>query len=104
VVTYSIKDGNQQKIVSLGRLLGVIVDIERFHTTTIFELIEIVDDINPYHASLGIDLDFDNLSIINLNKRQMICEGNNMRVIVPWIHQKEKDIQNHLKKNTMQMT
>jgi len=42
-----------------------------------------VDDSNPYPAILGIDWLFDNMVIINLKKRQMILEQNNMRVIIP---------------------
>lgn len=45
----------QQKILPLGRLLGVTEDIERVHTIYDFEVIDIVDDINPYLAFLGID-------------------------------------------------
>ena len=46
---------NQQKILPMGRLQGAIVDIERASMQADFELIEIVDDNNPYPALLGID-------------------------------------------------
>ena len=46
---------NRQKIVHLGILLGITVDIEGVCTTTNFEVIEIVDDSNSYLALLGID-------------------------------------------------
>lgn len=74
---------NQQKIFPLGRLFGVTVNIEGVCTIADFEVIEIVDDSNPYPALLGLDQAFDNMAIINLKKRQMIFKGNNMRVIVP---------------------
>ena len=74
---------NQKNIVSLGILLGITVDIERVHTTTDFEVIETLDDSNPYPALLGLDWEFSNMAIINLKKRQMIFEINNMRVILP---------------------
>ncbi len=44
---------------------------------------EIINDSNPYPALLGIDWAFDNLAIINLKKRLMIFEGNDIGVIVP---------------------
>ena len=45
---------NQQKILPMGRLQGVTVDIEGASKPTDFEVIEIVDDSNPYAALLGI--------------------------------------------------
>jgi len=74
---------NQQNIVPLGRLSGITVDIDGVHTTTKFKLIEIVDDSNSYLALLGLDWLFDNMAIINLKKRKIIFEINNMRFIVP---------------------
>ena len=38
---------NQQKIIPMGQLQGVIVDIEGASTLADFELIEIMDDNNP---------------------------------------------------------
>ena len=48
-----------------------------------FEVIEIIDDSNPFPALLGIDWEFDNLAIINLKKKQMTFEGHNIRIIGP---------------------
>ena len=45
---------NQQKIVPLQRFLSVPVDIDGFSTLAYFEVIEIIDDSNPYPALLGI--------------------------------------------------
>ena len=41
---------NQQKIIPMGRLQGVTVDIEGASTLADFEVIEIIDDSNPYLA------------------------------------------------------
>lgn len=60
---------NQQNIVPLGRLSNITVDIEGVCTTTIFEVIEIMDDSNPIPALLGLDWEFFNMAIINLKKR-----------------------------------
>lgn len=64
-------------------MLGIRLDIDGVCTTTDFEVIEIVDESNPYPTLLGLDWEFDNMAIINLKKRKMIFEINNMRVIVP---------------------
>jgi len=46
---------NQQKVFPLGRLPYVIVNIEGVHSTPNFEIIEIVDDSNPYPTFLVLD-------------------------------------------------
>ena len=46
---------NQEKVLPIGRLNQVQVDIEGSHTFVDFEVINIVDDTNPYPALLGID-------------------------------------------------
>lgn len=46
---------NQKKIVPLGRLSRITMDIEEVHTTNNFEVMKIVDDSNPYPALLGLD-------------------------------------------------
>ena len=46
---------NQQKIIPMGRLQGVTVDIEGASALADFEVIEIVDDSNPYPMLLGND-------------------------------------------------
>lgn len=45
----------QHKILPMGSLQGVIIDIEGASTQTDFEVIEIMDDSNPYPTLLGID-------------------------------------------------
>ena len=60
---------NQQKIVPLGRLPSVLVDIDGVSTLANFEVIEIFDDNNPYPALLGFEWEIDNDAVINLKKR-----------------------------------
>ena len=74
---------NHHKIFPMGRLLGVTVDIEVVHTTVDFEVMENTNDNNPYPPFLGLDWEFSNMVILNLKKRKMIFESNNMKVIVP---------------------
>ena len=62
---------------------NVIVDVEGLHTYADFEVINIVDDTNPYPALLGIDLDIDNQTIINFKKRILSFEDEEMRVVFP---------------------
>ena len=67
----------------LGWIPNVPVDIDGVCTVADFEVIEIIDDNNPYLALLGIEWAMENASIINLKKRQMTFEGKDLRVIVP---------------------
>lgn len=59
---------NQHKIIPMGKLYGVIVDIEGASALDDFEVIEIVEDSNPYPVLLGIDWAFDMDAIINIKK------------------------------------
>ena len=74
---------NQQKIMPLGRLLSVPIDIDGVSTLADFEVIEIIDDSNPYPTLLGIEWAMANAAIINLKKRQMTFEGNGLRIVIP---------------------
>jgi hypothetical protein len=51
---------NQQKIVLIGRLTGVPVNIDGVHSVVEFEVIEIVDDSQPYPTLMGLEWAFDN--------------------------------------------
>ena len=62
---------------------NVIVDVEGLCTYAYFEVINIVDDTNPYPALLGIDWAIDNQTIINFKKRILSFEDEEMRVISP---------------------
>ena len=74
---------NQQKIVPLGTFPSVQVDIDGINTLAEFEVIEIIDDSNPYPALLGIEWAMENAAVIDLKRRQMTFEGGDLRVILP---------------------
>ena len=76
-----VEDANQQKILPMGRLPGVVVDIEGVNVVADSEVIKIVDDSNSYLTLLRLDWAFDTVVIINFKKRQMVFEKDNMRVI-----------------------
>lgn len=76
---------NQQKIIPMGQLQGVTVDIKGASTLANFEVIEIVDDNNPYPVILGIDWATDMNGVINLKKQKMIFEKKSLCVIVPLV-------------------
>lgn len=59
---------NQQNIFPMGRLEGVVVVIKGVSMQTNFEVIEIVEDNNPYPTLLGIDWATDMNGVINLKK------------------------------------
>ena len=59
---------NQQKIIPMAWLQWVIMDIEGASVLANFEVIEIVDDNNPYPPLLGIDWATDMNGVINLKK------------------------------------
>jgi len=56
----------------MGRLEGITVDIEGESALVEFEVIEIVDERNPYPTLLGIDWDTHMNEVINLKKHKMI--------------------------------
>jgi len=62
---------NQKNFIHMGWLHGVIVDIERVSTLDDFEVINIVNDSNPYPTLLKIDWAIDMNGVINLKKRTM---------------------------------
>lgn len=62
---------------------NVPVDIDGVRSLVDFKVIEIIDDSNLFPKLLGIDWDFDNLVVINLKKKQMTFEVNNIRIITP---------------------
>ena len=69
------------KVLTIGRLSQVPVDIEGLRTFVEFEFINIVDDTNPYPSLFKIDWDIDNQTIINFKKRILSFEDNEMRVV-----------------------
>ena len=67
----------------MGRLSIIPVDIDGVWSPVDFEVIEIIDESNPFLALLGIDWAFDNLAVINLKKKKTTFEGHNIRIIAP---------------------
>jgi hypothetical protein len=61
----------------------VEVNIEGVKTKVDFEVIEIMDESDPYPALLGIDWAFDNNAVLNLKKRQMSFETDTLCVVAP---------------------
>jgi hypothetical protein len=78
-----LRMANQKAVSPFGRLEHVPVDIEGVRKFADFEVIEIVDDSFPYPAMLGIDWDFNNSTVVDLNKRRITFEGDGLRVIAP---------------------
>lgn len=67
----------------MGRLQGVTVDVEGTSALADFEVIEIVDDNNPYPALLGIYWATDMNVVIKLKRKKLIFEKKSLRVVVP---------------------
>ena len=63
-----LRMANQHKIIPMGCLYGVTMDIERERALADFEVIEIVDENNPYPVLLGIDWAFNMDLVINPKK------------------------------------
>ena len=74
---------NHQKIIPLGRLSNIMVDIAGVKVQADFEVIQVVEDADPYPALLGLDWAIDMGGIIKLKKRIMVFVNNGTRVIVP---------------------
>ena len=72
---------NQAKVLPIGRLSQVPIDIEGLQTFAEFEVINIIDNMNPYPALLGIYWAIDNQTIIKFKKRILSFEDNEMRVV-----------------------
>ena len=77
-----LRMANQQKIIPMGRLQGVTVDIEGTSAQADFEVIDIVDDSNPYPTLLRINWATDMNGVINLKKWNMIFENKTLHVVV----------------------
>jgi hypothetical protein len=55
-----LKLEKQHRVLPIGRLKGVIVDLYGVSTKANFKVIEIVDDTTPYPTLLSLDWVFDN--------------------------------------------
>ena len=81
--TIQLRMENQQKIIPLGRLPKVMVDTAGVKVLVDFEVIEIVEDVDPYPTLLGLDWAIEMGGVINLKKCSMVSENNGTHVIVP---------------------
>ena len=59
---------NQSKVLSIGRLTQVPMEVKELRTYGDFEFIDIVDDTNPLPTCLGIYLEIENQTIIKFKK------------------------------------
>ena len=73
---------NQSKVLPIGRLPQVHVEVEGLRTYVNFEVIDIVNDTNPYPTLLGIDWEINNQTIIKFKKRFLSFEDSEIRVVV----------------------
>ena len=65
---FQLRLTNQSKVLPISRLTQVPVKLEGLKTYVKFEVIDIVDDTNPYPALLSIGWAIDNQTIINFKK------------------------------------
>ena len=70
-------------MLPIGRLSERHVEVEGLRTYANFEVIDIVDDTNPYPNILGIDWVIDNHTIINFKKRILSFEDSKIREVAP---------------------
>ena len=63
---------NQKKIIPLGRLSKIVVDIAGVEVRADFEVIQIVEDADPYLVLLGLDSAINMGGVINLKERSMV--------------------------------
>jgi hypothetical protein len=77
-----LKLTNQHKMVPIGRLKWIPVNLDGVRTMAYFEFIDIVDNTSPYSTLLGLCWAFDNHAIINLKTRKMIFESREYRFII----------------------
>ena len=70
-------------MIPLGHLSNIPLDLDGVRSLANFEVIEIIDDSTPYPALLGINWAFENQAIINLRKKTMSFERNDIWVIGP---------------------
>ena len=83
MVSNSAKKGESVENNTQGAVAGITMDIEGVIMLADFEVIEIVDDSNPYPAYIGIDWDTDMNGVINLKKHKMIFEKKSLCIIIP---------------------
>jgi hypothetical protein len=66
-----LKLANKHRVLPIGRLKGLIVDLDGVRIKVDFEVIDIVDGTTPYLEFLGLYWNLENNAIINLKMRNM---------------------------------
>ena len=74
---------NQAKVLPIGRVSNLVVNIEGMKTHADFDMIEVVGDGDSYPALLGIRWANDSMAFINFKKLVMAFENQDVRVITP---------------------
>ena len=74
---------NEAKVLPIGRLSQVPIDIEGLRTFIDFEVINIVNNTNPYPMLLGIYWSMDNQTIVTFKKIILSFKDDEMRVVSP---------------------
>jgi hypothetical protein len=74
---------NQPKIVLIGWLARATVNIDGVRSIEDFEVIEIMDESQPYTTLMGLEWDFDNQAIVNLKRREIIFKVGDLKVTTP---------------------
>jgi len=69
-----LKLANKHKVIPIGSLEGITVDLYGVCTVVDFEVIDIVDNNTPYATLFGLDSTFDKQAIVNLKKQKMNIE------------------------------
>jgi len=74
---------NQYQIYPIIQLDKVEANIGGVNTKTNIQVIDIMDDLDPYRTLLGIDWEFDNNAILNMTKWKISFEIDTLHVISP---------------------
>jgi hypothetical protein len=74
---------NKHRVVPIGRLEGIPLDLDGVRTMEDFEVIDIVENITPYPTLLGLDWAFENQAITILKTKKIIFESREYRFIEP---------------------
>ena len=64
-------------------MVSVPIEVEGLQTFVDFEVIEIINNTNPYLAFLGIDWVIENQTIINFKKIVLTLKNGDIRVVTP---------------------
>ena len=65
---FQLRLANQSKVLPIGQLIHILIEIEGIPTYAYFKVIEIFNDTNLYPSLLGIYLEKNNQSIIKFKK------------------------------------